>query len=275
MQLRHERHALHCNALCTCPCALAGLQADAPDAPLTGWNSSSDSYSFAYVSEEEAAAPAEKRAAATAPVKLLLKVLVMGDSSLVTCLATDADGVQPQTLELNLDDYVTPASSNGSNVAGNSSSAAAAESGPLVAKTYKNLDQLCQQVNKALADLTAAAVGSSGGSNGQKKQCTSAATTSGQQQQQQGEAGRSNPGEQGMRPPAEPQQQPDPDYDPLRIEPPRRPLRVGECGVRGVSVEVAAFAARRVVLHKHRTASLPAQSMPVTCAATWWHVKRM
>lgn len=172
-------------------------------------------------------------------MKLLLKVLVMGDTSLVTCLATDAEGVQPQTLELSLDDYVTPASSSGSNAAGEGSSGAAA-AGPLVAKTYKNLDQLCQQVNNSLADLTAAAVGSSGGSNGQKKQCTSAAATSGQrqQQQQQGEAGRSNPGQQGTRPPAEPQQQPDPDYDPLRVGPPRRPLRVGECETRGGHVGV-------------------------------------
>jgi hypothetical protein len=201
-----------------------GLTADAPDAPLTGWNSSSEAYSFAYISEDEAAqaaaAPSTAAAAAAAsPIKLLLKLLVMGDSSLVTCLATDADGAQPQTLELNLDEYVTPCSS----IDGSSSSTAGPT--PLAAKTYKNLDQLAQQVNKALAELTAAAVGSSSGSSGQKKQCTSAAAAAGQR----GEAARSNPGQQGSRPPAEPRQQPDPDYDPLRIGPPRRPMRVGEC----------------------------------------------
>lgn len=203
------------SVLCT------GLQADAPDSPLTGWNSSSESYSFAYISEDEAAqAAATPSTAAAGPIKLLLKLLAMGDSSLVTCLATDAEGAQPQTLELKLDDYVTPSSST------DGTSSSTAGSTPLAAKTYKNLDQLAQQVNKALAELTAAAVGSSSGSNGQKKQCTSAAAAAGQRQ---GEAVRSNPGQQVSRPPAEPRQQPDPDYDPLRIGPPRRPMHVGEC----------------------------------------------
>jgi hypothetical protein len=202
-----------------------GVTADAPDAPLTGWNSSSESYSFAYISEDEAAQGAAAASttaapAAAGPIKLLLKVLVMGDSSLITCLATDADGAQPQTLDLKLDDYVTPSSST------DGSSSTTAGPATLAAKTYKNLDQLAQRVNIALAELTAAAVGSSSGSSGQKKQCTSAAAAAGQRQ---GEAARSNPGQQGSRPPAEPQQQPDPDYDPLRIGPPRRPLRVGEC----------------------------------------------
>lgn len=200
---------------------------------MTGWNSSSDAYSLAYVSEDEAAqnSPAGQTAAAAAPIKLLLKALVIGDSTVVMCLATDTPGAQPQTVELNLDEYVSSSSSssNGGGDSG-SSTAAAGQAGPLVAKSYKNLDQLAQQVNRALADITAAAVGgSSGGSSGVKRK----SPTSAEAGKQQGEAGSSaNPGQQGSRPaqPQQPQQQePDPDYDPLRIGPPRRPLRVGEC----------------------------------------------
>ena len=144
------------------------------------------------------------------------------------CLATDTPGAQPRTVELNLDEYVSSSSSssNGGGDSG-SSTAAAGQAGPLVAKSYKNLDQLAQQVNRALADITAAAVG--GSSSGVKRK----SPTSAEAGKQQGEAGRSaNPGQQGSRPaqPQQPQQQePDPDYDPLRIGPPRRPLRVGEC----------------------------------------------
>jgi hypothetical protein len=211
--------------------ASAGLQPDAPDVPLTGWNSSSDAYSLAYVSEDEAAQnpPAGQAPAAAAPIKLLLKALVIGDSTLVVCLATDTPGAQPQTVELNLDEYVSSSSSSSQGGGDSGSSAAAAgQAGPLVAKTYKNLDQLAQQVNKALADITAAAVGSSGGSSGVKRK----SPTSAEAGKQQGEAGSgANPGHQGSRPaqPQQPQQQePDPDYDPLRIGPPRRPLRVGK-----------------------------------------------
>jgi hypothetical protein len=193
-----------------------GLQPDAPDVSLTGWNSSKESYSFAYISEDDAGQAA---AAAAGPIKLLLKALVMDDTSLVTCLATDTAGVEPKTLELNLGEYITPSSSS-------SSSGTAVEPGgtwPLAAKTYRNLDQLAQQVNSTLGELTAAAVGSSGGSSaGQKQQSTAAAAQAGK-----AEAGRSKPGQQGSRP-VEPQRQPDPDYDPLRIGPPRRPMRVGE-----------------------------------------------
>jgi hypothetical protein len=205
------------------PATPTGLAADAPDAPLAGWNSSSESYSFAYLSEADDATAA---AAAAPVVKLLLKVLAMGDTSLVACLATDAAGAQPQTLELNLDEYVNPSSSSGS---GNSApgDSSTGQPAPLAAKSYKNLDQLCQLVNSALAALTSASVGSSG-SSAQKKQCTAAGAEAGQQQQQGGAAGRSNPGQQDPRP--EPWQQPDPDYDPLRIGPPRHPMRVGECG---------------------------------------------
>lgn len=138
----------------------------------------------------------------------------MDDTSLVTCLATDATGVEPKTLELNLEDYTTPSSSSGT-------AAGPGGTWPLAAKTYKNLDQLAQQVNSALGELTAAAVGSSGGSSAQKQQSTAAA------QAGKAEGVRSNPGQQGSRP-VEPQRQPDPDYDPLRIGPPRRPMRVGE-----------------------------------------------
>lgn len=222
-----------------------GLAADTPDAPLAGWNSSSESYSFAYLSESDDAA-----AAAAPVVKLLLKVLAMGDTSLVACLATDAAGAQPQTLELNLDEYVTPTSSGTSGSAGDSSTGQPA---PLAAKSYKNLDQLCQLVHSALADLTSASVGSSG----QKKPCTSAGAAAGQQQQQQpgGAAGRSNPGQQDPRP--EPRQQPDPDYDPLRIGPPRRPMRVGECS------RLAAASVGPQVRPSGASASL-------CIAATWW-----
>lgn len=250
---------------CCPPCAHqnplnthTGLAADAPDAPLAGWNSSSESYSFAYLSESDDAA-----AAAAPVVKLLLKVLAMGDTSLVACLATDAAGAQPQTLELNLDEYVTP--TNSSSSGGTSGSAGDSSSGqpaPLAANSYKKLDQLCQLVHSALADLTSASVGSSsGGSSRQKKQCTSAAAAgaaAGQQQQQQGgAAGRSNPGQQDPRP--EPRQQPDPDYDPLRIGPPRRPMRVGECS----RLAAAAFCGP----HKSGR-QVPLRALCI--AATWW-----
>lgn len=198
---------------------LEGLAADAPDAPLAGWNSSSESYSFAYLSEAD-----DATAAAAPVVKLLLKVLAMGDTSLVACLATDAAGAQPQTLELNLDEYVTPSSSSSGNSAPGDGSTG--QPAPLAAKSYNNLDQLCQLVNSALAALTSASVGSGSSGSAQKKQCTSAGAAAAEQQQQGGAAGRSNPGQQDPRP--EPRQQPDPDYDPLRIGPPRRPMRVGE-----------------------------------------------
>jgi hypothetical protein len=224
-----------CRVMPCCLLLAIGLQPDAPDVSLTGWNSSKESYSFAYISEDDAAAASTS---AAGPIKLLLKALVMDDTSLVTCLATDASGVEPKTLELNLENYTTPSSSSSGTAAGT------AGTWPLAAKTYKNLDQLAQQVNSALGELTAAAVGSSGGSSAQKQQSTAAAAAA---QSGEAEAVRSNPGQQGSRP-AEPQQQPDPDYDPLRIGPPRRPMRVGELWQQHNGVQWVYQACQAVVL---------------------------
>lgn len=186
----------------------AGLPANAPDADVAGWNSSSDQYTFAYLSEEDGGSTGSTAAAAnSSPTKLLVKALVLGDT-LLTTLATDSAAAEPQVLELSVEDYVIPPSST---------DGSAAVAGGSIAKSYKNLDRLVTTLNTAMSKLVgsspAAAAAGNPSSGSQKKQKTEVA------------AGAS--GHQGSRPP-EPLQEPDPDHDPLRIGPPRRPVRVGK-----------------------------------------------
>jgi hypothetical protein len=145
-------------------------------------------------------------AGSSSPIKLLVKVLVLGDT-LLTTLATDNAAAEPKVLELAISDYIVGSSSSKAE----GEAAAAAAAGGSSAKAYKNLDQLAATVTSAMLQLVGAAGG--GSSSGQKKQKTETAAAAGasraEQQQQQ--------------------QQPDPDHDPLRIGPPRRPMRVGEC----------------------------------------------
>lgn len=185
----------------------AGLNPDAPDVPVTGWNSSKEQYAFAYLSEDiPTSHPAA--AAAAAPTKLLVKSLVLGES-LLTTLATDSGSVEPKVLELPVSDYVM------------TGEAAAAAAGSSAAKTYKNLDQLTKTLNTAVSEVTGSAAAAGGNSSSQKKQKTEdtvAATAAG--------GGSSSSGRGDVRPS---QPDPDADFDPLRIGPVHRPpLRVGE-----------------------------------------------
>lgn len=197
------------------PPAASDVPLDAPDIPCDHWNIGSESYSFTYLSEDPTAAAA----AAAAVIKLLVKVVVIGDSSLVACFATDASNVQPQTLELTLGDYVSQGESSSGSEAGTASQ-------PLDTKSYKNLEQLASKISKALAELTAAAVGSSGDRTKQSVAPATAVSEQQQRQQQQEHELCEGPG-QGSRP-TQPQQPLNPLHDPLRIGPPRRPLRMGE-----------------------------------------------
>ncbi|KAF6253919.1 hypothetical protein COO60DRAFT_370024 [Scenedesmus sp. NREL 46B-D3] len=200
---------------------LEGLSEDAPDASISGWNSSSEQYTFAYLSDEEAGG--STAAAAASPgsgiIKLLVKALVLGDV-LLTTLATDKASAEPKVLELALGDHVVGSSSSSGAPEGEGAAAAASSAGSgSRTKAYKNLDQLAATVASALSQLVGAA-GGSDGSSSQKKQKTqeaAAAAASGsrraeQQQQQQQQ---------------QQQREPDPDDDPLRIGPLRRPMRIG------------------------------------------------
>jgi hypothetical protein len=179
----------------------AGLSADAPDASIAGWNSSSEQYTFAYLSDKEAGTAA---AAGSSPVKLLVKVLVL-DDTLLTTLATDKASAEPKVLELAVGDYIVGSSSGASE-----GEAAAAATGGSSTKAYKNLDQLAATVTSAMSQLVGAAAGGGGSSSSQKKQKTETKAAAGSSRAEQQ------------------QQQPDPDHDPLRIGPPRRPMRIGE-----------------------------------------------
>jgi len=125
--------------LCDNCATAAALSPNADDASTTGWNSSSDQYTFACISDVDAVAGNNAQqtnsqlSASTQPLKLLLKALVLGDS-LLTTLASDSATAEPAVLELLLDDF-TVGSSEG-NAAGTGG----------VAKTYKNLDQLAGRV---------------------------------------------------------------------------------------------------------------------------------
>jgi hypothetical protein len=186
----------------------AGLSVEAPDASIAGWNSSSEQYTFAYLSDEEAGTTA---AAGSSPVKLLVKVLVL-DDTLLTTLATDKASSEPKVLELAVGDYIVGSSSGASEGEAAGAAAATAAAGSST-KAFKNLDQLVATVTSAMSQLVGAAASGDGSSSSQKKQKTettaAAAGSSRAEQQQQ-------------------QQQPDPDHDPLRIGPPRRPMRIGE-----------------------------------------------
>jgi hypothetical protein len=195
-----------CCCCCSAAAETAGLSADAPDASIAGWNSSSEQYTFAYLSDDEASDSTAAAAAGTSPIKLLVKALVLGDT-LLTTLATDNVATEPKVLELAVADYIVGSSSSSAE-----GEAAAAAAGGSSAKTYKNLDQLAATVTSAMSQLVGAA--GCGSSSRQKKQKTETAAAAGakraEQQQQQ-------------------QQEPDPDHDPLRIGPSRRPMRIGEC----------------------------------------------
>jgi hypothetical protein len=156
------------------------------------------------LSDEEAGTTAA--AAVINPVKLLVKVLVL-DDTLLTTLATDKASAEPKVLELAVGDYVVGSSSSG---AAEGETAAAAAAGGSSTKAYKNLDQLAATVTSAMSQLVGAAAGGDGSSSSQKKQKTETKAAAGSSHAEQQ------------------QQQPDPDNDPLRIGPPRRPMRVGE-----------------------------------------------
>jgi hypothetical protein len=157
------------------------------------------------LSDEEAGTTAA--AAVINPVKLLVKVLVL-DDTLLTTLATDKASAEPKVLELAVGDYVVGSSSSGA--AEGETAAAAAAAGGSSTKAYKNLDQLAATVTSAMSQLVGAAAGGDGSSSSQKKQKTETKAAAGSSHAEQQ------------------QQQPDPDNDPLRIGPPRRPMRVGE-----------------------------------------------
>jgi hypothetical protein len=132
-------------------------------------------------------------------------VLVL-DDTLLTTLAIDKASAEPKVLELAVGDYIVGSSSGAAE--GEAAAAAAGSS----AKAYKNLDQLAATVTSAMSQLVGAAGGGNGSSSSQKKQkteTTPAAAGSSRAEQQQ-------------------QQQQEPDHDPLRIGPPRRPMRTGE-----------------------------------------------
>eukprot|EP00879_Flechtneria_rotunda_P009335 GHRR01009774.1.p1 GENE.GHRR01009774.1~~GHRR01009774.1.p1 ORF type:complete len:293 (+),score=57.70 GHRR01009774.1:470-1348(+) len=180
---------------------LEGLDADAPDADVTGWNRADDQYTFAYISDTAGGEPSNTAAAA---VKLLVKALILGDTLLIT-IAVDSPAVEPVVMELRVDDYTLPDTDTKGSVI------TAAEA----AKSYTQLGQLVNQVNHALVQLFEAA---SGNDSGQKKQKTGREAREG--------AGtatvnvREGQGSRGARPEA--------DYDPLRLGPMRRPVRVGK-----------------------------------------------
>lgn len=141
-------------------------------------------------------------------MKLLVKGLVLGDS-LLTTLASDQGSIEPKILDLAVGDYVM-------------SSDQPATAGSSAAKTYKNLDQLTKILNAAVSEVSgSAAAAADGGSSSQKKQKTADAA--------EGAAAASSSRDE---PRSLRSEDPDPDYDPLRIGPPQRaPMRIGESKV--------------------------------------------
>jgi hypothetical protein len=125
-------------------------------------------------------------------------------SSLLTTLTTDDKGSEPAVLELDAGRYYA---------SGQGAAAAAAPA----AQRYQHLDELCAKVAAALSGAATAGGSGAGAAAGEK--------TKRQQQADEDEKARGQ-GRSGVR---------DPDYDPLRIGPPRRPggrvLRPGEPSV--------------------------------------------
>ncbi|KAF8063749.1 proteasome inhibitor [Scenedesmus sp. PABB004] len=156
---------------------LEGLSADAPDAPVAGWDASAEQYAFGYVAD---AAAAPGGGAVARPAALLLKVLSLGGDALLATLTGDAPAAPPAVLELALDEFVAaPSGSGGAPRAGD----------------LRNMDRLAAAKKQR---LEAAGCG---------------AAPEPQQQQRQPERGAAGGGD---------------GDDPLRIGPPRRPLRVGQ-----------------------------------------------
>ena len=135
----------------------------------------------------------------SADLQLLLKALPLGDALLVT-LASSHESASPQTLELPISHYTTSETST-------------------IPKSYQNLEELCDKVNAAVAAMEP-----------QKKPKTTASAAAAAAAGPRETEGIAAPS--GQRREAEPQRR-DPDYDPLRIGPPRRPmpLRAGEQGL--------------------------------------------
>jgi hypothetical protein len=193
------------------PCS--DLSANAPDVPVLGWNASCEQYSFGYAAEQPPPQPLQSQntcvsavdaAGADGSLLLLLRVLLLGDTLLVT-LAGSCAAAEPQVLEVRVADY--------SDAAGQESPPTSAVAG------LKGIDALAARIQKALGALKTAAAAAAGGGGSKSAACQHGSTTcnsaagsiaSNQQQQQQQPAYRH--GDNG---------------DPLRIGPPRRPLRMG------------------------------------------------
>lgn len=193
------------------PCS--DLSANAPDVPVLGWNASCEQYSFGYAAEQPPPQPLQSQNTCVSAVDaagadgslllLLLRVLLLGDTLLVT-LAGSCAAAEPQVLEVRVADY--------SDAAGQESPPTSAVAG------LKGIDALAARIQKALGALkTAAAAAGGGGSKSAACQqgsttCNSAAGSSASNQQQQQQQPAYRHGDDG---------------DPLRIGPPRRPLRMG------------------------------------------------
>lgn len=174
---------------------------------MTGWNSSSDQYTFAYIAEDSTPAIA-------APTKLLVKCLNLGET-LLTTLASDNADIEPKVLELAVSDYV---------MTGEAAAAAAS-----AAKSYQNLDQLTKTLNAAVSEVSGAAAAAVGGESSQKKQKTEGATTTTAAAAEGGSSGSRD-----LNDPSDPRSSRHPDrdldHDPLRVRPGHgHPMIVGKC----------------------------------------------
>jgi hypothetical protein len=203
-------------------------------------------------------------------LKLLLRIVPVGDA-LLTVLATDAASAEPQTLELQVDEFTTaPAAADGAG--GGGAPAPAPLTAAAAAKSFTHLDRLCSSISMALAQLTAASAAGAGGSSSSSTKQASGGSAAAPAARQQG---RDEGGTRRPQPQPQPQQ-PDRD-DPLRIGPPRRPMRVGACAPRCALQQQLPWGlwwhgvhASHVCMRRQQPA-MPAHTAAATCCTCCCH----